>query len=350
MLLAVIAWSNVGYSYTVSRADFNPTKDIVEEVYTQSYLDKKILSLHSSFEGAVLFLGSLSSGAGANEEDFTATGGPNQDEQQELPMVGLSALVSASPVLITALSGQLRSKEALTFSYEVEDGDTLSSIAVDFGVSLQTLLWANGISSRTVLRPGDILTILPVDGVIHTVKRGDTISSIGQRYKIRADQILTFNSLSDNDIIKIGDVLIIPGGSPRTSVRSSVASSPIQSLVNLGGYFSLPAKGRATQGLHQYNAVDIGGKAFCNTPVYAAAAGTVLLADSVGWNGGYGQYVKISHPNGTVTLYAHNAQNLIAQGAQVSKGQVIALMGSTGRTTGCHVHFEVRGALNPFAG
>ena len=108
------------------------------------------------------------------------------------------------------------------------------------------------------------------------------------------------------------------------------------------------AGGIITQGLHGWNAVDIGAPK--GTPIYAAAAGTVIVAKSNGaWNGGYGNYVVISHPNGTETLYAHMSKVETSAGASVGQGETIGLVGMTGMATGNHLHFEVRGAANPFA-
>ena len=87
----------------------------------------------------------------------------------------------------------------------------------------------------------------------------------------------------------------------------------------------------------------------CGTPIYAAADGTITLSDAIGYNGGFGKFIKMSHPNGTETLYAHTSRLLVNVGDQVTRGQQIAVMGSTGRSTGCHVHFEVHGAKNPLA-
>ncbi|MBI3075361.1 MAG: M23 family metallopeptidase, partial [Parcubacteria group bacterium] len=104
--------------------------------------------------------------------------------------------------------------------------------------------------------------------------------------------------------------------------------------------------GRKTQGLHGFNGVDIG--APYGTPVYAAAAGTVIVSRPSGWNGGYGQYVVISHSNGTQTLYSHMGSIVASEGAYLEQGQILGYVGSTGRSTGPHLHFEVRGARNPF--
>ncbi|MHB1118154.1 MAG: M23 family metallopeptidase, partial [Minisyncoccota bacterium] len=117
------------------------------------------------------------------------------------------------------------------------------------------------------------------------------------------------------------------------------------------GYYTnpLPA-GHKTQGIHGYNGIDIG--APTGTPIYAAAGGTVIVSRfrtlSNPWFGGYGNYVIIEHPNGTQTLYGHMSAVYVAVGAHVDKGQPIGEVGSTGKSTGPHLHFEVRGAKNPF--
>jgi murein DD-endopeptidase MepM/ murein hydrolase activator NlpD len=98
--------------------------------------------------------------------------------------------------------------------------------------------------------------------------------------------------------------------------------------------------------LHGYNGVDIA--APVGTSIFAAAEGTVIVAASSGWNSGYGNYVVISHPNGTQTVYGHASKVMVSVGEHVSKGQLIASVGSTGKSTGPHLHVEVRGAANPF--
>ena len=104
--------------------------------------------------------------------------------------------------------------------------------------------------------------------------------------------------------------------------------------------------GRKTQGIHGYNGVDLASS--CGEPVFASASGSVILARPTGWNSGYGQYTVLSHSNSTQTLYAHLSKIFVSPGQNVSQGAIIGLIGSTGRSTGCHVHFEVRGARNPF--
>jgi len=245
--------------------------------------------------------------------------------------------------------------------YVVEDGDTLSRIAQDFGISLATLTFANNLTTRSTLRLGQELSILPVDGVEHTVKSGETVSHIAKKYQTDVDEIITFNNIHSEGLIKPGQKLIVPGATPAASTatlavqKSAPSASVVQTTssaappVDVAGYFIFPVSGKITQGLHFLNAVDMGGSTYCGTPVKVAASGTVITVTNSGWNGGYGNYVKVAHPNGTETIYAHNARNIVVLGQEVTQGEVIAYLGRSGNATGCHVHFAVRGASNPFA-
>ena len=113
------------------------------------------------------------------------------------------------------------------------------------------------------------------------------------------------------------------------------------------GYYLRPIiGGRKTQGIHGYNGVDLA--ISCGQPVLATAPGQVIISKSTGWNTGYGKYTAISHPNNTQSLYAHMSKVFVEVGQAVTQGDAIGLIGSTGRSTGCHVHFEIRGARNPF--
>ena len=336
------------------------SKEIVEEVSDgEDDFLSRILSTESPVASALIFAGGLEErlqgvfrGPDGDRVDM-ALGGPDEaGVLDRLETVGGSSVVAYSPVLaIIPASSDVTFEEGDVLTYEIEAGDSLESIAEDFGISVDTLINVNNILARTKLKPGDKLAILPVDGVKHTVKYGDTIENIALKYKADVERIIAFNNLPDNARIQPGDVLVIPGGQhvPLSPKVAPIKSPAPQTLPNLVGYFGLPSGGRVTFGLHRYNAVDIGGKDWCNTPIYASAAGTIITADGQGWNGGYGKYVKIAHDNGTLTLYAHASQLLVRIGQFVAKGQTIALVGSTGRSTGCHVHFEVRGARNPLA-
>jgi len=235
--------------------------------------------------------------------------------------------------------------------YVVREGDSLSGIAKMFGVSVNTIIWANDITRGDLIKIGQELIILPVTGLKYIVKEKDTVASIAKKFKADADEIIDFNNLSLDGGLVVGDEIIIPDGdvgyTPTLSYPSSSnpyrgGSGPIYA-----GYYLKPVEGgRRTQGLHGYNAVDLA--SYCGAPVLAAASGDVIISRSYGWNGGYGNYVVISHLNGTQTLYAHLGQNIVSNGWHVVQGQVIGYEGSTGKSSGCHVHFEVRGARNPF--
>ncbi len=228
--------------------------------------------------------------------------------------------------------------------YVVRKGDTLSSIAKMFNVSVNTIRWANDLSSNTISE-GQTLTILPISGVRHTVKKGDTVVSIAKLYKADIEELLLYNDISENTKLSIGDIVIVPDGELSAPSGSSVKFVSNQQPV-VSGYYMRPVQGRRTQGIHGHNGIDIG--APVGTSIVAAAPGRVILSRSGGWNGGYGTYIVIQHDNGTQTLYSHNSKNVVAVGDYVERGQLIGYIGLTGRTSGPHLHFEVRGAKNPF--
>jgi murein DD-endopeptidase MepM/ murein hydrolase activator NlpD len=234
--------------------------------------------------------------------------------------------------------------------YKVQSGDTVSGIAKMFDVSVSTVLWANNLNSKSALKVGSTLVILPISGVTHTIAKGDTIQGIVKKYKADLDEVLAYNDISINSPISIGQKIIIPNAEIVISVPTrKIGANPAHDTggPSYPGYYARPVDGgRRSQGLHGYNGVDIADKV--GTPIYAAAAGTVIVARSTGWNGGYGGFVIISHDNGTQTLYAHASKVLVSAGQYVNQGDKIALMGSTGRSTGSHLHFEIRGAKNPF--
>lgn len=257
-----------------------------------------------------------------------------------------------SPQILGTLVGDEEPKEVkkVIREYIVEEGDTLSSLAAEFEISLNTLLWANDLTNKSIIKPGQKLVIPPVSGVIYHVKSGDTLSEIAKIYKAEIDKIVDFNDLSNENDIYVGDILIIPDGvMPLPSVKPQPA--PI-SLPLAESQFILPVSSPyiITQGLHWYNAVDFSHSGYaCGKPVFAAAGGTV---QKTGYEKILGNYVRILHPNGVVTLYGHLSAITVKNGESVNVGEIIGYIGNTGRTkgkTGCHLHFEVRGAKNPFA-
>lgn len=243
----------------------------------------------------------------------------------------------------------LRSQNGHISVYEVREGDALSQIAEMFGVSVNTIRWANDLEGGA-LTPGQTLVILPVTGLKYTVQKGDTLASVAKKYNANAQEIADFNGVSGGNLV-IGSEIIIPDAEPtapkKTSTTKKSSGSSGKSGVNTSGYFKWPvAGGTRTQGIHGYNAIDIG--AAIGTPIYAAAGGTVIVARSGSWNGGYGNYVVIKHGNGTQTLYAHADSLTVSSGEAVSQGDLIGYVGNTGKSTGPHLHFEVRGGVNPF--
>ena len=265
--------------------------------------------------------------------------------------------------------------------YTVQPGDTVSSVAKMFGVSDATILASNNLKVGAKLKIGDTITILPISGLEYTVVSGDTLNSLAKKYSVDASDIAYYNDMSPDDSLTPGDTLIIPddasdiASAPTTTTKKGPAKQPptatgskkgssVSGIAfeynpnkpDLGDYWTrpLPANvGHETQGLHgaRHTAVDIG--APVGTPIYAAAAGTVLIADGRGlYNTGYGNYVVINHIiNGQQiqTLYAHMNKVAATAGEKVTAGEIIGYVGRTGLATGPHLHFEVNGAVNPFA-
>lgn len=234
--------------------------------------------------------------------------------------------------------------------YAVQSGDTVLGIASRFKVQPETLLWANPAleSNPDLLRINDQLRILPVDGVLHTVKAGDTLSALASTYKVDVAQIVAYeanNLEGTSSPLIIGTDIVVPGGTKPYVTRQvtgmGLTSVPVPAGAAGGsGNFSWPASGSISQdywGGHQ--ALDIAGRQ--GAPVKAADGGFVTIAGG-GWNGGYGNQVVIDHGNGFVTLYAHLNTIFVKAGETVSAGQQIGTVGNTGNSTGPHLHFEIR--------
>jgi murein DD-endopeptidase MepM/ murein hydrolase activator NlpD len=233
--------------------------------------------------------------------------------------------------------------------YTVKPGDTISTIASEFEISVSTILWENNLSSYSIIRPGDKLTILPVSGVSHRVAKGENLSLIAKKYGVDKEKIMSQNKLTDASKLAVGQKLIIPGGKKMGYTRSrsrrysginvirDLVKSPNAKPVS-GNKMNWPTVGhRITQYYSwRHHAIDIANK--IGTPIYAADAGTVERA---GWGRGYGYQVVINHGGGKKTRYAHASKLYVKRGQKVSKGETIAAMGSTGWSTGPHLHFEV---------
>lgn len=263
-------------------------------------------------------------------------------------------------------------------TYTVEAGDTISHIAQRFSVSQNTIIWANDLQEGSI-QIGQELVILPISGVLHTVESGDTLSGLADYYKADLKDIQSYNGIENSSALQIGEEITIPYGSVPTakvtvtsSSRSSsrtttseatadvwsnsqtiwsngVRTTPLRNTSgpNYDTYYSKPIMGYPrSRGLHGNNAIDWASPQ--GTTISAAAGGTISIAKYGGWNGGYGKYVVINHSNGTQTLYAHMSGVDVLPGETVSTGQTIGRVGTTGNSTGNHLHFEVRGARNPW--
>lgn len=243
----------------------------------------------------------------------------------------------------------------------VQSGETLSQIAERYGLQTSTIIWENNLDEDATLKPGQELRILPVDGVRHQVQRGETIYSLAKKYGLEESQAqlivdYPFNEFLNDETFELatGQYIMIPEGEPPKAVasprtRTLIAVTPDAGSVTATGSFSRPAIGMISQGYKSYHkAVDISNRA--GGPIMAADSGTVVAA---GWDAsGYGNRIMIDHGNGTVTLYAHLSVLQVNIGQRVNRGDVIGQMGSSGRSTGTHLHFEIRQGgifLNPLS-
>jgi murein DD-endopeptidase MepM/ murein hydrolase activator NlpD len=245
----------------------------------------------------------------------------------------------------TLVSDKVRDK---IIQYVVQPGDTVSSIAQKFGVSIDTIRWQNNLTSQDDITIGDTLQILPVTGVSHKVQKGDTVYSIAKKYDADPQSIVDFpyNSFTNDETFElaIGQTVIVPNGvvpsqAPWSAVARVRQTTPDAGTVVASGQFIWPVGGIITQYFSWYHpAIDIANSAAPN--VLAADSGAVVVA---GWpdNSGYGNRVMIDHGNGYQTLYAHLSVIYVVSGQTVKRGDAIGRMGTTGRSTGLHTHFEV---------
>ncbi len=242
--------------------------------------------------------------------------------------------------------------------YVVKAGDTLSGIAEAYNTDVVSLVAANNLVRRDLLQIGTTLKVPTAQGVLYTVVRGDTLWDIAQQYGIAEADILAFNRLTSDGAILPGQELVLPGATPTPVAvagiavasrgdgdRSSSSSSsppPSGGGSNGSGLYVWPVRGPITSGFGPrwgsfHSGIDIGVP--YGIPIAASRSGTVIQA---GWRGDYGYAVEISHGGGVSTLYGHMSQILVTVGQYVNQGDTIGKVGSTGNSTGPHVHFEVR--------
>jgi murein DD-endopeptidase MepM/ murein hydrolase activator NlpD len=293
--------------------------------------------------------------------DTAVTGVASTDDVSEVAVVdSRSELMSdavagsdATGVAAVTTGAIKKNPIAEIITYVVREGDTPGAIARRHGISTATLLSANGLSNSGVIRPGQSLKILPVDGVLYTVRKGDALSKIAVKYGTTVSAILDANSLVDPGQVAIGTSLILPGGKlPVVAPTSSAAPSRLannlidvfvpkpsaSSSTSTARLLWPTAVSRITQYFKKnHSGLDIAGPT--GTAIYASEVGKVVFS---GWNsGGYGNMIIVDHGRGLYTRYGHASKLLVKVGQEVTRGEVIALMGSTGRSTGPHLHYEV---------
>lgn len=296
-----------------------------------------------------------------------AQGAPTPDQQRQLSngQIAMNPGALIKPILPTTQQ-QVREPSA-TQTYTIQEGDTISEIATRFGLKTSTLLAANNLTLLSPLRIGGRLLILPRDGINYRVQRGDTLEKIAHQFQTTVDKIMATNSLSSDQLalgvnLLIPDAVMPPAGSLAQASAKPTLLGRIKNLLNpriaaptitrgVAGALSMawPTTARRITQYFSWNhhGVDIAGPP--SNKIFAAGDGVVTIS---GWQKGYGNTILINHGNGKVTRYGHASKLLVRAGEHVAKGETIAMVGSTGRSTGPHLHFEIHvngRSVNPFA-
>lgn len=281
----------------------------------------------------------------------------NSQTSADTPKRGNNIFISTAYAANLADQDQADKKP---FEYEVQSGDTLSSIAKQYDLKLNTLLWANGLNTKSIIRPGQTLTLLPVDGVLYTVKKGDTIGKVASLYNSDSQKIIDYNDITDATKIHAGDAIIIPDGQPlpapppiaRQPNKPKVKNDLIQNNPDeenppavlppdVSGKLLWPTTTRnITQKYSaKHRGIDISNG--LRPPIFAAENGTVEFA---GKSGDWGNTILIRGDDGLVTRYSHASEIDVSGGDYVPVGKQIGVVGNTGRVrgaTGLHLDFRV---------
>jgi len=230
----------------------------------------------------------------------------------------------------------IKKKRPQILTYVVKDGDTLWDIAAGYGVTVDTLISMNNLENADKIRVGQKLTVLTIDGSVHTVSPGESLWEISRNYNVDMSKIVWANNLANPDHLAVGQELIIPG------VKTVITSASVTGYRTFSARsFSWPLRGKISSYYGPrwgefHSGIDIA--APLGTPIKAVGNGKVV---AVGWFGTYGKMVLIDHGNEVKTRYAHASKILVKKGEWVRQNQTIARVGNTGRSTGPHLHFEV---------
>ncbi len=313
---------------------FEKNKEIIVDILMARRGSYQRPFLHFSL-GVLFMVGVVSAPILANSYPGTSTG--NLEDITSPSEIVTSLDDPAAYGIQTMISEKPRDQ---VISYSVTAGDTLSTVAEKFGVSIDTIKWSNDLKKDS-LSIGQELKIPPVSGIVHKVKEGETVQSIAKKYKTESQKIVNFpfNDFADLDTfaLNVGQTLIVPDG---VQPEAPAIARPLPPTFAGGsGQLLWPASGIITQyPVWYHNALDI---ANASAPGIAVAeAGVVSLVEYLRY--GYGSYAIVDHGNGLSTLYAHMSEMYVKVGDRLSRGQILGRMGSTGRSTGTHLHFEVR--------
>lgn len=275
---------------------------------------------------------------------FSSTGFVNSQEINPDYFAKPDDFISDAVIATTSLP-EGRREDVIV--HEVSRGESLSSIGALYKISVDALKYVNNLTDEDYLKVGQKLMIPPVQGVIYKVKSGDTCESIGKKYEVAAQAILDFNYLDSCSSLAVGKELVVPDAKIPEPIRitPSFPTPNYRNFVDVNprsGWCIWPTSVRIiTQYFSYYhNGLDIATPWGQMPPIYACGEGKVVRSGWDPW--GLGLHIIIDHGNGYSTVYGHMSKLLVSVGAEVSKGEVIGIMGSTGRSTGPHIHFIVK--------
>jgi murein DD-endopeptidase MepM/ murein hydrolase activator NlpD len=335
----IASWKDGWYHYGERRlrrfaVRFETQKDIIVDILMARRGTYQRPFLHLSLGMLIV--------AGVTGAPIIANAYPGGVPQELNDYTPSSAVVTSLDLTEYGVQTQLSQKPRdQVESYTVKEGDTLAKIADTYGVSVDTIKWANDLK-RDNLSVDDTLKIPPVTGIVHKVREGETVQSIAKKYKTDAQKIVNFpfNDFADLDTfaLNVGQTLVVPDG-VQPEAPAIIAPKQLPVFAGGTGKFIWPTSGVISQYPVWYHmAYDIANPAAPG--IMAADTGVITTAEYSRY--GYGQHVIIDHGNGISTLYGHMSAIYVQVGDRVSRGQVIGRMGSTGRSTGTHLHFETR--------
>jgi murein DD-endopeptidase MepM/ murein hydrolase activator NlpD len=280
-------------------------------------------------------------------------GGIFQSRLVDQDVIEKNSFLSSNYVFYEKASASTLSAEKILLDqpveHEVKEGESLQDISKKYNISLESVKFANNLTANTVTA-GQILKIPPVEGTLHTVGAGDTLEKLSKRYNVPVQTIVDFNYIDSPYILSEGQVLTIPDAQ-RPETKKYYAGSTVYDLSSYGvipyagdvaqageGKFIWPLSGVLTQFFGRYHpGLDIANR---TGDIIATDKGIVIR--SGWWEGGYGNAVQVDHGNGYVTTYAHMSSIAVSVGDEVDRGQKLGVVGSTGRSTGPHLHFTIQ--------